>query len=168
MTVAPDSVPVSASGLPAAIAALRARGLRVSAARRVVLEALFAAERPGTADDLASGIAGFVPESDLASVYRNLETLERSASYGTCTSGTARAVTCSARWRTGATSTASAAARSTSSRRRRSRRCGRSCARELFLQRLKTSSCCARAMRRRLAAGAAVPRIVRRRLQAGA
>ena len=76
MTVAPESVPVSASGLPAAVAALRARGLRVSAARRVVLEALFAADGPATADELASGIDGFVPESDLASVYRNLETLE--------------------------------------------------------------------------------------------
>ena len=62
--------------MPGAVAALRANGLRVSTARRVVLEALFAADGPATADELAGGIPGFVPESDLASVYRNLETLE--------------------------------------------------------------------------------------------
>jgi Fur family transcriptional regulator, ferric uptake regulator len=76
MTVAPESVQVGATGMPAAIAALRAHRLRISAARRVVLEALFAAGGPATADELAAGIPGFVPESDLASMYRNLETLE--------------------------------------------------------------------------------------------
>jgi Fur family transcriptional regulator, ferric uptake regulator len=48
---------------------LRAHGLRVSAARREVLEALLAADAPLTADEIAGG-------ADLASVYRNLETLE--------------------------------------------------------------------------------------------
>jgi Fur family ferric uptake transcriptional regulator len=62
--------------MPAAIAALRAGGLRVSAARRIVLEALFAADGPATAEDLAAGLDGRLPVSDLASMYRNLETLE--------------------------------------------------------------------------------------------
>jgi Fur family ferric uptake transcriptional regulator len=56
---------------------VRGRGLRLSSARRLVLEALFAAERPATADEIAGGLGGRVPRSDLASVYRNLETLEQ-------------------------------------------------------------------------------------------
>jgi Fur family transcriptional regulator, ferric uptake regulator len=42
-----------------------------------VLEALFAADRPVAADAIAGGLDGRVPRSDLASVYRNLETLEQ-------------------------------------------------------------------------------------------
>jgi Fur family ferric uptake transcriptional regulator len=60
-----------------ALATVRARGLRVSAARRLVLEALFAAGEPVTADQIAAGLGGRMPRSDLGSVYRNLETLER-------------------------------------------------------------------------------------------
>jgi Fe2+ or Zn2+ uptake regulation protein len=56
--------------------ALRGRGLRLSAARRLVLAALFAAEGPITAEQIAGGVGGQLPRSDLASVYRNLETLE--------------------------------------------------------------------------------------------
>lgn len=49
---------------------VRAHGLRVSTARRLVLEALVAAERPLTAEEIAAG------RQDLGSVYRNLEALE--------------------------------------------------------------------------------------------
>ncbi|HEV7460537.1 MAG TPA: transcriptional repressor [Solirubrobacteraceae bacterium] len=77
MTVIRDAgPPLPAPTLDAAIAAVRARGLRLSAARRLVLEALFAAGGPITAERLASGIDGDLPPSDLASVYRNLEMLE--------------------------------------------------------------------------------------------
>ena len=48
---------------------VRAHGLRVSTARRQVLEALLDAGEPLTAEELAGG-------ADLASTYRNLETLE--------------------------------------------------------------------------------------------
>jgi Fur family ferric uptake transcriptional regulator len=61
----------------AAAAAVRRGGLRLSSARRLVLEALFAAESPVTAEAIAGGLGGRVPRSDLASVYRNLETLEQ-------------------------------------------------------------------------------------------
>jgi Fur family ferric uptake transcriptional regulator len=61
----------------AAAAAVRREGLRLSSARRLVLEALFAADHPVTADEIAGGLGGRVPRSDLASVYRNLETLEQ-------------------------------------------------------------------------------------------
>jgi Fur family ferric uptake transcriptional regulator len=40
-----------------------------------VLEALFAAEGPVSADRLAGGLDGRLPGSDLASLYRNLDTL---------------------------------------------------------------------------------------------
>ena len=76
MTPALRSRPRGAETLDGAIAALRAGGLRVSAARRLVLEALFAADGPATVDELADGLGGRVPRSDVASTYRNLETLE--------------------------------------------------------------------------------------------
>ena len=59
------------------MARVRARGLRAASARRLVLEALFAAGRPVAAEEIAGGVEGRVPASDLGSVYRNLETLER-------------------------------------------------------------------------------------------
>ena len=66
-------MPVPTAGRPSLAALLntvRAHGLRVSTARRLVLEALDAAARPLTAEELAAG------GQDLASVYRNLEALE--------------------------------------------------------------------------------------------
>ena len=56
----------------AALGTLRARGLRISAARRQLVDALFAAERPVSAEALARSV-----EADLASVYRNLDALEQ-------------------------------------------------------------------------------------------
>jgi Fur family ferric uptake transcriptional regulator len=77
MTVIRDAgPPLPAPTLQAAMSAVRARGLRLSAARRLVLEALFAADDPVDAERIAGGLDGQLPSSDLASVYRNLETLE--------------------------------------------------------------------------------------------
>jgi Fur family ferric uptake transcriptional regulator len=74
---APGTGPrLDAPDLDSAVDALRASGLRVSAARRLVLEALYGAEGPVTAEQVAGGLSGRLPRSDLASVYRNLETLE--------------------------------------------------------------------------------------------
>jgi Fur family ferric uptake transcriptional regulator len=74
---APGTGPsLDAPDLDSAVEALRAAGLRVSAARRLVLEALYTAPGPISADQIADGLAGRLPRSDLASVYRNLETLE--------------------------------------------------------------------------------------------
>jgi Fur family ferric uptake transcriptional regulator len=77
MTVPHLTPAVEASTVAAAVGALRHHGLRPSTARRVVLEALFTAGRPLTAEEIAGGLGGRVPASDLASVYRNLEVLER-------------------------------------------------------------------------------------------
>ncbi|HWI75223.1 MAG TPA: helix-turn-helix domain-containing protein [Baekduia sp.] len=71
MTVPAHAALVAAPDLAAAIAAVRAAGLRLSGARRTVLAALYGAARPLTAEDIARGA-----DCDLASVYRNLETLE--------------------------------------------------------------------------------------------
>ena len=66
----------SRADLSAAITLVRERGLRVSAARRLVLEALLAADGPMSAEQIAAGVGGRVPSSDIGSVYRNLQTLE--------------------------------------------------------------------------------------------
>jgi Fur family ferric uptake transcriptional regulator len=65
------------SALQTAFDHLRDVGLRLSATRRLVLEALCAADGPMSAEQIAGGIGGRVPCSDLASVYRNLEVLEQ-------------------------------------------------------------------------------------------
>jgi Fur family ferric uptake transcriptional regulator len=75
------SVPSLSPTLPAADAesavdAIRRRGLRLTASRRLVVEALYASGRPVTAEEIATGMYGRFPRCDLASVYRNLETLE--------------------------------------------------------------------------------------------
>jgi Fur family ferric uptake transcriptional regulator len=67
---APRLAPALPADTPAAAAAaLRERGLRLSTARRQLLEALFAADRPLSAEELAG-------DGDVASAYRNLEVLE--------------------------------------------------------------------------------------------
>ena len=53
---------------------LRERGLRISTARRVVVNYLFEAGAPVSAQQIAAGLDR--TPLDLASVYRNLETLE--------------------------------------------------------------------------------------------
>jgi Fur family ferric uptake transcriptional regulator len=67
---------VPVTDVETAVTAVRAGGLRVSAARRLLLEALFAAEGPVSAAQIAEGLGGRVPRSELTSLYRNLERLE--------------------------------------------------------------------------------------------
>lgn len=71
MTVSPDARGLRFDTPAEAIAALRDRGLRLSTARRLVLEALFAADGPVAATHLAATLM-----IDESSVYRNLEVLE--------------------------------------------------------------------------------------------
>jgi Fe2+ or Zn2+ uptake regulation protein len=77
MTVPHETRPLAGASIAAAFTTLRARGMRVSAARRHVLEALYAAEGPVSAEAIAAGLGGRLPGADLASVYRNLGTLEQ-------------------------------------------------------------------------------------------
>ena len=73
MTVARLTPAEPAPTLAAALGAIRARGLRISSTRRLILEELFAQDRPMSAEALA----GRLPQGDLGSVYRNLERLEQ-------------------------------------------------------------------------------------------
>ena len=75
MTVSPDRRPVVVADLDEAIEAVRRRGLRLTASRRLVLEALLKARHPISAEEIADGLGGQMTQSDIASVYRNLETL---------------------------------------------------------------------------------------------
>jgi Fur family transcriptional regulator, ferric uptake regulator len=72
VTIAPHVARLPFNGIDDAIEALRARGLRLSMTRQLVLEALFAAAGPVSAEEIALRL-DLVPTS----VYRNLETLER-------------------------------------------------------------------------------------------
>jgi Fur family ferric uptake transcriptional regulator len=72
VTIAPDVPRLQVSGPEEAIRRLRESGLRLSTPRRLVIEALFAADGPVAAATLAETLS--LEES---SVYRNLEVLER-------------------------------------------------------------------------------------------
>jgi Fur family transcriptional regulator, ferric uptake regulator len=71
MTVAPHAAPLRCCNIDEAVAALRERGFRLTASRRLVLEALFAADGPVSAEYITRRL-----RLDPTSVYRNLETLE--------------------------------------------------------------------------------------------
>jgi Fur family ferric uptake transcriptional regulator len=77
MTVARSEPPLAFSDVEGIVTALRRRGGRVSATRRLVLEALFAADGPVSAERIAGGLGGATRRLDPASVYRNLERLEQ-------------------------------------------------------------------------------------------
>ena len=72
----PFKQPVQVEDLEGALRALRESGHRVTAARRIVLEALFAADGPVSADHLAQAMGGESTPMDTASVHRNLAQLE--------------------------------------------------------------------------------------------
>ena len=72
MTRAPEVTRLRFRDAAEAISEMRRRGLRVSTSRRLVLDALYAADGPCSAEHLAHGL-----ELDLASVYRNLDVFER-------------------------------------------------------------------------------------------
>jgi Fur family ferric uptake transcriptional regulator len=70
MAQAPERPALEFDDASQVVAALRDKGHRVSASARAVLDALFKADGPVSADDIAAG------EIDLTSVYRNLERLQ--------------------------------------------------------------------------------------------
>jgi Fur family ferric uptake transcriptional regulator len=76
MTVAPRHPPLPVGDLEDATRVVREAGGRLTAPRRAVLEALFAAEGPVTAEQIADGLGGRLPTTEAVSVYRNLDWLE--------------------------------------------------------------------------------------------
>ena len=77
MTVRHATAPIDAPDLDSAMRALRESGMRISAARRMTLEALYAADGPVSADQIADGLGGRLARTDIGGVYRNLESFER-------------------------------------------------------------------------------------------
>jgi Fur family transcriptional regulator, ferric uptake regulator len=72
VTLAPDVESLAVADAAAAIRELRDLGLRISTARRLLIEALFEADGPVSAAHLVQTLS-----LDESSVYRNLEVLER-------------------------------------------------------------------------------------------
>jgi Fur family transcriptional regulator, ferric uptake regulator len=72
MTLAHDTPATPAPTLEAALELVRGQGLRVTTTRRLLLAELYTVEGPLSAEELCGRVLG----ADLASVYRNLETLE--------------------------------------------------------------------------------------------
>lgn len=59
------------------LARLRSGGVRITSARRAVIEALVDGDDHVTADELAARVAGAAPDVHLSTVYRTLDALER-------------------------------------------------------------------------------------------
>ena len=95
--------------LASAIGAIRARGLRVSTTRRLILEALFAEQAPVSAEALAAGS----PRATSARSTATSSGSRRSGSCATCTSATGRACM---RWRRAPISSSSRASAAAASR----------------------------------------------------
>jgi Fur family ferric uptake transcriptional regulator len=72
VTRAHQSAPLRFDSLDEVVEAVRARGGRLSLPRRLILEALFQADAPVSAEELAAAL-----ELEPTSVYRNLEALEQ-------------------------------------------------------------------------------------------
>lgn len=68
---------VGATTVEDALDLLRAGGGRVTSSRRLLLEALFAAEGHLSAEELAETVQGRAPDVHLSTVYRNLDELEQ-------------------------------------------------------------------------------------------
>ncbi len=77
MTTSPAVPRAQFADLDSALEALRAAGMRVTLARRVILQALFAAEQPLTAEAILTRASTPDVPLDAASVYRNLEAFEQ-------------------------------------------------------------------------------------------
>ncbi|MGH3472999.1 MAG: Fur family transcriptional regulator [Nocardioidaceae bacterium] len=73
MPQSPEAPVARFDDLDGALALIRDRGMRATAARRLVLQALLSSDGPVSAEDIADGLGGQLPRSDLASVYRNLQ-----------------------------------------------------------------------------------------------
>ena len=69
--------PAASEQVEEVLALLRARGGRVTTARRQLLEALFHAPAHATAEDLAAAVQARSPDVHISTIYRNLDELER-------------------------------------------------------------------------------------------
>jgi Fur family ferric uptake transcriptional regulator len=84
VTLAPTSHPARFTDLDGALSVLRGQGLRISTPRQLILEALFSATGPLSAEQILETVRSMTGKDaerdgslDGASVYRNLEAFER-------------------------------------------------------------------------------------------
>jgi Fur family ferric uptake transcriptional regulator len=77
MPDAPRSPRLPFDGIEEIAAATRRQGGRITAPRRQLLEVLFAAEGPMSAESLARALTDRGTEMELSSIYRSLEALEQ-------------------------------------------------------------------------------------------
>ena len=77
MTLSPSVPRAQFEDIESAIAALRAQGLRVTMARRAILQALFAADGPLAVEAIVRAAGEHEGSLDAASLYRNLEAFEQ-------------------------------------------------------------------------------------------
>ena len=76
MTESPRVEPLRFDGLDDVAAAIRGGGGRLTAARRMILETLFAADGPVSAEHIAERLEARGAAFGLTSIYRNLERME--------------------------------------------------------------------------------------------
>jgi Fur family transcriptional regulator, ferric uptake regulator len=76
VTSSPRVEPLRFAALDDVAAAIRAQGGRLTAARRMILETLFAADGPVSAEHIAERLDERGAAFDLTSIYRNLERME--------------------------------------------------------------------------------------------
>jgi Fur family transcriptional regulator, ferric uptake regulator len=76
VTTSPVRQPLNFESIDEVLGMLRAHGHRISSSRRLVLEALFDADGPVSAERIAEGLGGKRTKAELTSVYRTLERLE--------------------------------------------------------------------------------------------
>jgi Fe2+ or Zn2+ uptake regulation protein len=69
--------PTSSESVDAVLELVRARGGRVTTARRQLLEALFTSVEHRTAEELTAEVQSRTPDVHLSTIYRNLDELER-------------------------------------------------------------------------------------------
>jgi Fur family ferric uptake transcriptional regulator len=76
VTLSPSGPRAQFEDIESALAALRAQDLRVTIARRLILQALFVADGPLPVEAIVRAVGGRDSSLDAASVYRNLEAFE--------------------------------------------------------------------------------------------
>jgi Fe2+ or Zn2+ uptake regulation protein len=77
VVVSPAGAEPQPSSVTEVIAMLRARGVRVTTPRRILLEVLFEAESHLTAEELTAAVQARTPDVHLSTIYRNLEDLQK-------------------------------------------------------------------------------------------
>lgn len=69
--------PAASASVEGVLALVRQQGGRVTSARRLLLQAVFAADGHQTAEELAATVQAHAPDVNMSTIYRNLDDLVR-------------------------------------------------------------------------------------------